>query len=289
MIRFDTINERGIIMGKVLAIANQKGGVGKTTTARNLAFGLSKRGKRVLVVDLDPQGNLTTSFGIISSSELDQEELSNMNDLEKLKLMEMSVADAMLEKISHDRLLDTEQYLISIDDVDIIPADVALSGVELTLVNTMSREYVLKEIIDPLKDQYDYILVDCSPSLGMLTVNGLVAADCVIIPVQAQFLSLKGLELLLQTIARIKRNLNKSLVIDGIVLTMYSRLTNLSKSVKETLEKNYGEHIRIYETVIPVSVKAAEAPSEGKSVLEYAPDNIVSVAYEKLIGEMFNE
>ncbi|WP_313563579.1 ParA family protein [Ruminiclostridium cellobioparum] len=276
-------------MGKVLAIANQKGGVGKTTTARNLAFGLSKRGKRVLVVDLDPQGNLTTSFGIISSSELDQEELSNMNDLEKLKLMEMSVADAMLEKISHDRLLDTEQYLISIDDVDIIPADVALSGVELTLVNTMSREYVLKEIIDPLKDQYDYILVDCSPSLGMLTVNGLVAADCVIIPVQAQFLSLKGLELLLQTIARIKRNLNKSLVIDGIVLTMYSRLTNLSKSVKETLEKNYGEHIRIYETVIPVSVKAAEAPSEGKSVLEYAPDNIVSVAYEKLIGEMFNE
>ena len=276
-------------MGKVLAIANQKGGVGKTTTARNLAFGLSKRGKRVLVVDLDPQGNLTTSFGIISSSELDQEELSNMNDLEKLKLMEMSVADAMLEKISHDRLLDTEQYLISIDGVDIIPADVALSGVELTLVNTMSREYVLKEIIDPLKDQYDYILVDCSPSLGMLTVNGLVAADCVIIPVQAQFLSLKGLELLLQTIARIKRNLNKSLVIDGIVLTMYSRLTNLSKSVKETLEKNYGEHIRIYETVIPVSVKAAEAPSEGKSVLEYAPDNIVSVAYEKLIGEMFNE
>jgi chromosome partitioning protein len=257
-------------MAEKCAIANQKGGVGKTTTTVNLAYGLTQKGKKVLAVDLDPQGNLTTSFGI---------------DTENLK---MTLADAMLEKINKDRLLDPKEYILNVNGVDIIPSDVALSGVELALVNTMSREYILKEILDSLSDNYDYIFIDCSPSLGMLTVNGLTAADSVIIPVQSQYLSLKGLEQLLQTISRIKRQINKSLKIEGLLLTMYNKQTNLSKKVKESLEISYGAHIKIFKSLIPLSVKAAEAPIDGKSILEYAPENMVSLAYKNFIGEITN-
>ncbi len=259
-------------MAKKFAIANQKGGVGKTTTTINLGYGLSQNGKKVLIVDLDPQGNLTTSCGI---------------DSEALKT---TLADAMLEKINLDKFLDPKEYIISLnDEIDIIPSDVGLSGVELSLVNTMSREYILKEILDSVAVNYDYILIDCSPSLGMLTVNGLTAADSVIIPVQAQYLSLKGLEQLLQTIAKIKRQINKSIEIEGLLLTMYNKQTNLSKKVKESLEISYGEHIKIFNSLIPLSTKAAEAPIAGKSVLEYSPDNIVSLSYKNLIGEIIND
>ncbi len=259
-------------MAKKFAIANQKGGVGKTTTTINLGYGLSQNGKKVLFVDLDPQGNLTTSCGI---------------DSEALKT---TLADAMVEKINLDKFLDPKEYIISLnDEIDIIPSDVGLSGVELSLVNTMSREYILKEILDSVADNYDYILIDCSPSLGMLTVNGLTAADSVIIPVQAQYLSLKGLEQLLQTIAKIKRQINKSIEIEGLLLTMYNKQTNLSKKVKESLEISYGEHIKIFNSLIPLSIKAAEAPIAGKSVLEYSPDNVVSISYKNLIGEIIND
>lgn len=259
-------------MAKKFAIANQKGGVGKTTTTINLGYGLSQKGKKVLIVDLDPQGNLTTSCGI---------------DSETIKI---TLADAMLEKINLDKFLDPKEYIISLnDEIDIIPSDVGLCGVELSLVNTMSREYILKEILDSVADNYEYILIDCSPSLGMLTINGLTAADSVIIPVQAQFLSLKGLEQLLQTIAKIKRQINKFIEIEGLLLTMYNRQTNLSKKVKESLEISYGENIKIFNSLIPLSVKAAEAPIAGKSVLEYSPDNIVSLSYKNLIGEIIND
>ena len=258
-------------MAKIIAIANQKGGVGKTTTAINLGYGLSIKGKRVLTADLDSQGNFTTCCGI---------------DPESLK---MTLSDSMLEKINHDKLLEPNKYIVNVNGIDIIPSDIGLSGVELALVNTMSREYVLKDILDSLRDNYDYILIDCSPSLGMLTVNSLAAADSVIIPVQSQYLSLKGLEQLLQTISRIKRQINKSLEIEGLLLTMYNKQTTLSKMVKESLEISYGEHLRIFNSLIPLSVKAAEAPINGMSVLEYAPDNIVSLAYKNLIGEIIDE
>ncbi len=262
-------------MGRIIAIANQKGGVGKTTTASNLADGLVQKGKKVLKVDMDPQGNLTMSSGIDT-------EISDRQD------SLITLSEVMLEKMNNDRIPDKQEFIIKTGQADLIPADMSLSGVELALVNTMSREYVLKEILESIRNLYDYILVDCCPSLGMLTVNSLTAADSVIIPVQAEFLSLKGLELLVQTISRIKRQINKALEIEGILITMFNRQTILSRQIKEILEKNYGCNIRIFQTLIPKSVKVAEAPIEGMSVLQYSPNNIVAHAYRGLTEEILN-
>ena len=253
---------------KIIAICNQKGGVGKTTTTVNLGIGLAKEGKRVLVIDADPQGDLTTCLGWKNGDEL-----------------QTTLADLMNRTLTERPIGKGEGILHHEEGVDLLPSNLELSAMEMNLVNAMSRELTLKNCLKEIKKDYEYILIDCMPSLGMITVNALAAADSVMIPVQAQYLPAKGMTQLVQTIGKVQRTLNPDLRIDGIVLTLVDGRTNLAKQTLHILRNQYGNRMKIYSSQIPVAVKAAETSFQGKSIYAYDKNSSVAKAYENLTKE----
>ena len=255
--------------GTVMAIVNQKGGVGKTMTTENLGIGLSQCGKKVLMVDCDPQASLSIALGNDYPEDL---------DCTLPQLMEKIIAEKIIEK--------GEGILHHEEGIDLIPADISLSGLEASLVNTMSRETILKQYLENVKGDYEYVLLDCSPSLGMITINALAAADSVLIPVQPQYLSAKGLEQLLQTINKVKRQINPKLRIDGVLLTMVDGRTNNAKEISSIIRENYGGKIKVFDTEIPRSVRAEEISAEGKSIFRHDPCGKVAESYMKLTKEV---
>ena len=253
----------------VICVVNQKGGTAKTTTVENLGIGLARDGKQVLLVDTDPQGSLTISLGYPRPDDL-----------------ETTLFDLLNKTINEDAIQPAEGILHQQEGIDLIPANISLAGLEVALVNTMNRERILKQFLEPVKKDYDYVLLDCMPSLGMLTVNALAAADTTLIPVQANYLSAKGLEQLLQTINKVKRQINPKLRIEGILLTMVDSRTNYAKEISSLIRDTYGGHIRVFNTEIPRSVRAAEISSEGKSIFLHDPKGKVAEAYQKLTKEV---
>jgi chromosome partitioning protein len=256
-------------MAKILTIASQKGGVGKSTTCVNLGIGLARKGKKVLLIDADAQGSMTACLGIAEPDEL---------DITLVTLMEKIVNDEPWEM--------NEGILHHEEGVDFLPANIELAGLETTLVNVMSRETILRQYTEKIRESYDFILIDTMPSLGMVTINALVAADSVLIPVESAYLSVKGLQQLVKTIGRVHRHLNGNLKIEGILLTKVDRRTNYAKDISEKLRNAYGERIHIFENCIPLSIKAAETSAEGKSIFIHAPNGIVAEGYEALTREV---
>ena len=256
----------------VLAVSNQKGGTGKTTTCENLGIGLAQEGKKVLLVDTDPQASLTVALGYPRPDDLP-----------------FTLSDAM-EKVMLEQLIAPGEGLLHHPEgVDLMPANIMLSGLEVSLVNAMNREKILKQYLDTVRREYDFILLDCMPSLGMLTVNALTAADQVLIPVQAQYLSAKGLEQLLQTISKVRRQINPKLKIEGILLTMVDSRTNYAKEISALIREAYGNNIKVFSTDIPRSVRAAEISAEGKSIFQHDPKGKVAEAYRILTKEVLSD
>ena len=255
----------------IIGIVNQKGGTGKTTTCVNLGIDLVHEGKRVLIADCDPQGSLTISLGYPQPDSLP-----------------VTLADLMGNVLSAIPIHPGDGVLHHEEGVDILPANIALAGMEVSLVNAMSRETTLKQVLANYSKDYDHILLDCSPSLGMLTINALTAADRIVIPVQAQYLSAKGVEQLLGTVARVKRNINHKLKIDRVLLTMVDSRTNNSKEIASLLRSTYGPKIKVFDTEIPRSVRAAEISAEGKSIFEHDPGGKVAAAYHALTKEVLH-
>ena len=257
---------------KVVAIANQKGGVGKTTSTVNLGVGLAREGKKVLLIDADPQGSLTVCMGFKNPDAL-----------------EHTLATAM-NAVINDEQFDPYQAILShAEGVELMPANIELSGLENSLFNVMSREFVLKNLVDGLRQDYDFILIDCMPSLGMMTINALVAADSVVVPSQPSFLSTKGLWLLLKSVAKVRRAINPNLCIDGILLTMVDRRTNNANEIIASLREGIGQQINVFSTEIPRSVRAAEASVTGGSIFDYDKSGKVAKAYEQLVKEVVGD
>ena len=248
-------------MGKVISVANQKGGVGKTTTTVNLSTILAKKGKKVLLIDTDPQGNATSGLGIT-------------------KEVELSVYDVL---VGDTEINETIQET-AIKNLKVCPSNISLAGAEVQLVSMMSREQRLKEKLDIIKNDYDYILIDCPPSLGLITLNAFTASDTVLIPVQCEYFALEGLGQLLNTVNLVKKHLNKNLEIEGALLTMYDARTNLSNQVVKEVKK-YFEN-KVYKTVIPRNVRLSEAPSYGMPITIYDPRSKGAKAYEKFAKEL---
>lgn len=254
---------------KVIALTNQKGGVGKTTTAVNLGVCLSKQGKKVLLVDADAQANLTMSLGYPRPDDLP-----------------ISLATIM-QDIIDDKPFDVQKGILHHSEgVDLLPSNIELSGLEVRLINAISRERVLTTCINEVKKNYDYVLVDCMPSLGMLTINALAAADSVVIPTQPHYLSAKGLELLLRSVSKVRRQINPHLRIDGILMTMVMPRTNISKEVTALVRRAYGQNIKVFDVQIPHSIRAVEATAEGKSIFAYDKGGKVAAAYEQFGKEV---
>ena len=250
-------------MGRTIAIANQKGGVGKSTTAINLSACLAEKGKKVLTIDMDPQGNTTSGLGVDKNA----------------------VEDTLYELLVGQSDVDKTIVKDVIENVDLIPSNVNLSGAEIELVGIDNKEYILKEITDKIKDNYDYIIIDCPPSLNMLTINALTAATSVLVPIQCEYYALEGLSQLIHTIELVKDRLNKNLEFEGVVFTMYDARTNLSlqvENVKDNLQQN------IYKTIIPRNVRLAEAPSYGQPITLYDPRSTGAESYRLLAEEVIN-
>ena len=255
----------------VMAVVNQKGGTGKTTTTENLGVGLAMEGKKVLVVDADPQASLTSSLGYPVPDELP-----------------LTLSD-MMGKVMMEQPIEPGEGILHHDEgIDLMPSNIELSGMEVSLVNAMSRETILRQYLDTVKQNYDFILLDCMPSLGMLTVNALAAADTVLIPVQAQYLPAKGLEQLLQTINKVRRQINPKLKIEGILLTMVNSRTNYAKEISNLIRENYGGKLKVYKTDIPRSVRAEEISAEGTSIFKHDPKGKVADSYRVLTKEVLN-
>lgn len=254
---------------KVIALTNQKGGVGKTTTAVNLGVSLAQQGKRVLLIDADAQANLTMSLGYNRPDDLSETLSSIMQD------------------VIDDNPLNVQKAILHHKEgVDLLPSNIELSGLEVRLINAISRESILKTCINEVKNSYDTVLVDCMPSLGMLTINALAAADSVVIPTQPHYLSAKGLELLLRSVSKVKRQINPKLRIDGILMTMVMPRTNISKEITATVKNAYGQRIKVFDSQIPHSIRAVEATAEGKSIFAYDKGGKVAAAYEKFAKEV---
>lgn len=253
---------------KIIAITNQKGGVGKTTSTLNLSVALAKEGYRVLVIDADPQASLTISMGISKPDELD-----------------VTIASVLQREINGAEYDANMGIIHQGEGVDLLPANIELSSFETSLINAMSRELVLKRYLSNIKEKYDYILIDCMPSLGMLTVNALSAADSVIIPSQPNFLSIKGLGLLMKTISNVKKNLNPALKIEGVLLTMVDNRTNNAKVIINSL-RSMGSNLNIFHTEIPHSVRAAECAQKGKSIFVHDKGGKVACAYQDFTKEV---
>ena len=255
----------------VIAVCNQKGGVGKTTTVENLGIGLALEGKRVLLIDADPQGSLTIALGEQSPDDLG-----------------VTISDLMADAMESRETRKGEGILHHEEGVDFIPANISLSGLEVSLVNAMNREKILRQVIEPYRKDYDYILIDGMPSLGMLTINTLAASDSVLIPVQSQFLSAKGLEMLLQTVSKVKRQINPKLKIQGVLLTMVDQRTNYSREISGLIREAYGGKIKVFDTEIPRSVRAAEISAEGRSIFRHDTKGKVAEAYRALTKEVLD-
>ena len=248
-------------MGKIISVANPKGGLGKTTTTVNLSPILAKKGKKVLLIDTDPQGNATSGLGVS-------------------KDVELSVYDILIGDTEFDETLQET----AIKNLKVCPSNISLAGAEVQLVSMMSREQRLKTKLDKIKDQYDYILIDCPPSLGLVTLNAFTASDSVLIPVQCEYFALEGLGQLLNTVNLVKKHLNKNLEIEGALLTMYDARTNLSNQVVKEVKKYFED--KVYKTVIPRNVRLSEAPSYGMPITVYDPRSKGAKAYEKFAKEL---
>ena len=257
-----TRDERRDYMGRIIAIANQKGGVGKTTTSINLSAALAEKGKKVLVIDTDPQGNTTSGLGV------------DKNDLEdtiyELILGECSIHDCILKNV--------------INNVSVLPANVNLAAAEIELIGVEKKEFILKGEVDYVKDQYDYIIIDCPPSLNALTINALTTADSVLVPIQCEYYALEGLSQLIHTVNLVKERLNPELDMEGVVFTMYDSRTNLSMQVVENVKNHLNQNV--YNTVIPRNIRLAEAPSYGQPITIYDPKSAGAEAYMKLADEV---
>ena len=251
-------------MGRVIAVANQKGGVGKSTTAINLSACLAEKGKKVLAIDIDPQGNTTSGLGV------DKNNVENT--LYELLLGEAEAKDTIVKGM--------------VENVDLIPSNVNLSGAEIELIGVEDKEYIMKKIIDKVRRKYDYIIMDCPPSLNMLTINALTAANSVLVPIQCEYYALEGLSQLIHTIDLVKERLNKKLVMEGVVFTMYDARTNLSLQVVENVKDNLQQNI--YKTIIPRNVRLAEAPSYGQPINIYDPRSAGAESYRLLAEEVLN-
>lgn len=251
-------------MGKVISIANQKGGVGKTTTAINMAAGLAKKGKKTLLIDADPQGNATSGLGVS-------------------KNCQFSTYDILINDVE---IFNATQS-VEIKNLDLCPTNLSLAGAEVELVNSMGREYRLKDKIDNAKDIYDYIFIDCPPSLGLITINALAASDSVLIPVQCEYFALEGVGELLKTVDLVRKYYNKKLVVEGALLTMYDSRTKLSNQVVEQVKKFFEN--RVFETVIPRNVRLSEAPSYGEPISTYDPLSKGARSYDKLVKEFLKK
>ncbi len=251
-------------MAKVIAVANQKGGVGKTTTNVNLSACLAEQGKKVLTIDIDPQGNTTSGLGIDKKS------------------VPYSIYDVIING------LDAREAILHTvcENLDIIPSNIQLAGAEIELVSVMSRETVLKRAMEPIKDMYDYILIDCPPSLGLITINSLTAADKVLVPIQCEYYALEGLTQLLNTVSLVQKNLNRELEIEGVVLTMFDARTNLGIQVIQEVKKHFKN--KVYTTIIPRNVRLGEAPSHGLPIIMYDDKCVGAEAYRELAQEMLD-
>lgn len=249
-------------MGKIIAIANQKGGVGKTTTSINLSAALASKGKKVLVIDTDPQGNTTSGFGI-NKNELE-------NTIYELILGDCSIRDCIIEN--------------AIQNVDMIPSNVNLAASEIELIGVDKKEFILKNEVDYIKDKYDYIIIDCPPSLNMLTINAMTTSDSVLVPIQCEYYALEGLSQLIHTVNLVKERLNPKLDLEGVLFTMYDARTNLSMQVVENVKANLKA--RVYKTMIPRNIRLAEAPSYGMPISMYDPKSAGAEAYMNLADEI---
>ena len=249
-------------MGRIIAVANQKGGVGKTTTAINLAACLAEKGKKVLAVDMDPQGNLTSGLGVDKDS------------------VEKSIYELIIGEVDIKEVINKEV----LKNLDIIPTSIDLSAAEIELIGVDDKEYILRNAIDQVKDQYDFVIIDCPPSLSMLTINAMTTADSVIVPIQCEYYALEGLSQLIHTVELVKDRLNSKLEIEGVVFTMYDARTNLSLQVVENVKDNLQQNI--YKTIIPRNIRLAEAPSYGLPINKYDPKSTGAESYMRLADEV---